>query len=386
MNKKRFGLLNLFSFLLCLFMAIAIKDTVKAGAAEADILFMTDDCMVSVGDIVNVDMSIIADEPIGDFEGYLLYSGELLEFVSGPDMVMGGEGVLRIKDTAFASEGNIRTYHLEFKAIDIGTAELSMRAYPSVYGFDNVDTMDVICNRLKLVINAAGTASSNARLSSLKVSPGQLIPAFNEEITAYVVEVPAGTERLVVSAASADEKAEVYVSGNQKLVDGENRVFVRIKAEDGKENEYVIYCNREKAVSEEDENTTPEPSTTPVEQENDEKNTKSDEGSSDDIVDDAEKDDDGSALPSDTVQPEKEKESDRSRLIYILIICILVCMLLIMIIINFNLKKNQEELSNDNRSKNNSGNGSTSGKSKNNSGTGSSAKTKNRAGSGLCRK
>ncbi|MDQ9736856.1 hypothetical protein RF031_17235, partial [Acinetobacter baumannii] len=82
--------------------------------------------------------------------------------------------------------GNIRTYHLEFKAIDIGTAELSMRAYPSVYGFDNVDTMDVICNRLKLVINAAGTASSNARLSSLKVSPGQLIPAFNEEITAYV--------------------------------------------------------------------------------------------------------------------------------------------------------------------------------------------------------
>lgn len=354
--KKKECKYRIFSCILCALMIFAVgtawglflSPVVKADAAEADILFMTDECQVNVGDTVYIDMTIIADEKPGNFEGYLNYTSDILEFVSGPDMIMGGEGVLRIQDFEFNAESNIKSYHLVFKAVKIGTAELSMRKNPSLYTFEDDTPMEVTCNRMKLLVNAAGDASSNALLADLRVSPGSLSPAFNADVKEYHVDVTAETGHLTISAVSADEKATVAVKGNDNLVTGENRIFVNVTAEDGKENEYVIYCKRAEKVSEE----TGQP-----------ENTSAPEGTDVPENTDAQPEVTGSADPADgknTENPEnggnagdsgngnadvaetKEKK-DNSKTIYIIVICILACALLMMIIININQRRDRAE-------------------------------------------
>lgn len=360
------------------------EPAVKVSAAEADILFMTDDCRVYVGDTVYVDMTIIADEKPGNFEGYLLYSSDILEFVSGPDMIMGGEGVLRISDFEFASESNIRTYELVFKAVDMGTAELSMRGNPSLYTFEDDEPMEVTCNRMKLIVEAAGDASSNALLSNLKVNPGTLSPAFSTDVNEYRVEVSAETEHLTVSAVSADDNAKVRVIGNDNLAVGENRILVNVTAEDGKENDYVIYCKR--AEKENEAIPTGENITTPVEEKPDGNSDKASESGSDNgdgsTTDDDEKninDEDNRTVEGDNSDTVQKEDSDKSTKIYIIVICILACALVMMIIICINQRNAQKEAASGR--KKTSGNGNVSGK-KTSSGNGTASGKKTSSGNG----
>ncbi|NLW12007.1 MAG: cadherin-like beta sandwich domain-containing protein, partial [Clostridiaceae bacterium] len=100
--------------------------------------------------------------------------------------------------------------------------------------------------------------SGNANLASLSVDQGQLSPAFNPGTQNYSIQVGMGVDRVVVSAAAADTKAQsVQVSGNTGLKDGANPIRVVVTAENGSTKTYTITANRLGPTP------TPEPTPTP---------------------------------------------------------------------------------------------------------------------------
>ena len=109
---------------------------VAAHASSADITISSDSEVYHKGDTVTVSIEIEADVLPGDFEGYLLYPEDVLTYVSGPGIVSGGEGILKINDQVDSETRNSRKYSLKFKAEGLGNAEISLRDDPELYEYE----------------------------------------------------------------------------------------------------------------------------------------------------------------------------------------------------------------------------------------------------------
>lgn len=106
--------------------------------------------------------------------------------------------------------------------------------------------------------------SSNNNLSSIKVQGFLLSPAFDTKVTEYVVWLPYETEKVTVSATSADSKASVTVEGGDNLVSGaDNEIKVICTAEDGTQKIYTVIAKR--AAAHDDSTEPTEPSAEPTE-------------------------------------------------------------------------------------------------------------------------
>ena len=249
-------------FLILLALAVlwfGTPEQVQAAMASIDLQVESD--TVRVGDEFEVTLWINVQPAegessqaaiIGDFEAYLIYNADVIEFVTAPSCITGGAGagMLRIADIGADASVGSRKYVIRFQAIARGVSEVSLDSRPIVYTYGMDQAMSVSSNVLTLAVEAAQDASDNANLSALKVSPGKLSPAFATTVREYEVSVPYETERLIVSALTEDENAVVGVNGSTGLQVGRNTVVVTVTAENGTEKRYYLYVTREKEAPE----------------------------------------------------------------------------------------------------------------------------------------
>lgn len=243
---------GLFFIILAALLWFGAEETAQAAVATIDL--KTESETVRAGEEFEVTLLITAQPAegetaqaatIGDFEGYLLYDAERMEFVTAPSCITGGDGILRIADIGASASKESRKYVIRFAAVSRGSAEISMHDMPLVYTYGAPEVMSVSSNVLKLTVTPPKGASGNASLSALKVSPGKLSPAFATTIREYEVFVPYSTEMIIVSALTEDEKAVVSVNGSTGLKVGRNVVVVTVTAEDGTEKRYYLYVTRQ---------------------------------------------------------------------------------------------------------------------------------------------
>lgn len=88
------------------------------------------------------------------------------------------------------------------------------------------------------------TLSSDASLSELTPSTGQLSPAFSPEITEYAVYVPYETSKISLSATAKDSKALGVTQPDASLKEGDNLLTVTCTAEDGATRDYTVHVVR----------------------------------------------------------------------------------------------------------------------------------------------
>lgn len=226
---------------------VGMTSTSKAFASSASLAFTCDSASVHVGDVIEVTLTITADVAPGDFEGYISYDDNKLQYVTGPDSMTGGEGILKIRDEELGSTSNVRKYSMYFKAVKLGSCTIAMRGTPEVYEADAGYLMSVSASDLTIEIQADVKASSDATLASMKVSTGELEPKFAADVYSYTLSVPYETTSLIVSAVPSDDAAEVKIEGNTDLALGRNRVLVMVTAEDGTVLKYIIYADRAEA-------------------------------------------------------------------------------------------------------------------------------------------
>jgi len=230
-----------------------------AQAAVATIELQTESDVVRVGEEFELTLwinvqPVEGETPqaavIGDFEAYLIYNADVIEFVTAPSCITGGAGMLRIADMGASASMGSRKYVIRFRALERGISELSLDSRPIVYTYGMENAMSVSSNVLSLTVEASQDASDNANLSALKVNPGKLSPAFATTIREYEVTIPYAAEMIVVSALTEDENAVVGVNGSTGLKVGRNTVVVTVTAENGTEKRYYLYVTREEEKAE----------------------------------------------------------------------------------------------------------------------------------------
>jgi len=149
-----------------------------------------------------------------------------------------------------------------FKALKTGTGNFSLTTFDTFYYDDQNNTPQSmtmsVANSLDVTVTAPVIKSDNNNLKSLEVSPGTLTPEFAAGTTSYSMAVGMDVNKVTVSAAPADSKASVAVSGNEGLIYGENAVKVVVTAENGSKKTYTITVTREAPAP------SPSPSPTPA--------------------------------------------------------------------------------------------------------------------------
>lgn len=229
--------------LLALTLASLVPSNI-AKASSATVGFESSSEIIYLMDQVEISLTIESDTTLGDFEGNISYDSSVFEYVSGPECIAGGDGMLRLSDIGASSSVNQRSYVMTFKAIGYGKGQFSLVGSPVAYTYEDNTPMSVSGTSFDAEVIAPVTASSNANLASLKISPGSLSTEFSPNVTEYTSEVSADVQRLVLSAVPEDENATVKVNGNQDFTEGSNQVLITVTAESGAKKVYTILVQK----------------------------------------------------------------------------------------------------------------------------------------------
>jgi len=95
-----------------------------------------------------------------------------------------------------------------------------------------------------IIVNRNDNRSSDSFLSSLSVEPAEI--NFNKSTTTYNTSVAYDISSVKVSYAVNDYKAKALVVGSEKLSVGNNKIVVKVTAENGSVTQYTININRQK--------------------------------------------------------------------------------------------------------------------------------------------
>ena len=224
------GLKKYLGIIMGIIMAIAILPSIPA-YASGKVVVAVSASTLNIGDTVTVTATAQNEngEQVSTTLGFQ-YDSSKLSFVSCSDAAYsGGEGGSVEVSAARAT--------ITLKATAAGSASVS------VSGSDGLTA-----GGTTLTVNdttAAATQSGDNSLSSLKITPGTLSPAFQYKTTSYTATVDSDVTEVSVDAKTSNAKATIEsITGNTNLKEGANTISIVVKAENGATATYKIVVTR----------------------------------------------------------------------------------------------------------------------------------------------
>lgn len=230
MKVLRKIILNL-AFILVLGIGVSLNSDFVMQAYALDTRIAFSDPSVIEGNEVTVVLKISSLEggDLGNANLMLKYDNSYLEFISGNN-AEGGAGAIKISAGEDGKQEWV--YNLRFKALKAGETNIEVSS-DEIYDVNGKSATISKKGSSKVTIAAGASTSTNANLSSLSVSEGALEPEFNPDTTEYTMNVGADINSINISAVAAEANSSVEISGNENLVEGENKVNINVKAADG---------------------------------------------------------------------------------------------------------------------------------------------------------
>ena len=230
MKVLRKIILNL-AFILVLGVGVSLNSNFVMQVYALDTRIAFSDPSVIEGNEVTVVLKISSLDGgnLGNANLMLKYDNSYLEFVSGNN-AEGGAGAIKISAGEDGKQEWV--YNLRFKALKAGETNIEVSS-DEIYDVNGKSATISKKGSSKVTIAAGASTSTNANLSSLSVSEGVLEPEFNSDTTEYTMNVGADINSINISAVAAEANSSVEISGNENLVEGENKVNINVKAADG---------------------------------------------------------------------------------------------------------------------------------------------------------
>lgn len=228
--KSIFSTVLIFCLLLSLFtFNVSAASVSISGAGEYE-----------VGKSFGVKISFNADDILYAVEADISYNSSVLRFdgVSGADH-NASNGNIKIVDDNFSatSPSKSSSYTLSFTAIAAGNSNISV----SMLGGGDATSTASGAIAIKVI---TPKPSSNANLSSIKLSNGSLSPAFNANTTSYNATVKYSVDSITITGAVADGGATYTGGGTFALEVGDNSRTLTVTAADGSKKSYTINIKR----------------------------------------------------------------------------------------------------------------------------------------------
>lgn len=216
-------------YFIVMFMGFVLFSTI-VNAASVSITSNT--YSITKGGSVTVTASVNSDSPMVSIEGTLRCTGAGAN--GGVDMAF---------DDASNSLYN-KSYSVTVKGTSAGNITCSVTGARLTNmasdGWNNIPDKSITITVKEPVYIPPKVYSSNNNLKSLGVQGYNINPEFSKDVKEYSVEVPNGTDRVVITADREDNTASISGIGEVSVSEGVNKIEVKVTAENGNVNIYVI--------------------------------------------------------------------------------------------------------------------------------------------------
>lgn len=195
---------------------------------------------VTVGDTFSVVLSVDADVELSEVSLYVVYDDEKILFrnEASDSCCIGDRDKKFVKVYENGIQKMSQKYLMNFIAIAPGSSNFTI-ILDKITDASDVQ-LSASTTSANIKINATSSASEDATLKSLRVSPGELSPAFSPDVYIYTVNVSKDTNSIYVGAVANDENAKVRINGHETLYPGPNEVHVCVTAENGTILDYIV--------------------------------------------------------------------------------------------------------------------------------------------------
>lgn len=225
MKNKKISFIVLTFFLTFIF-------SVKAYASTS--ISVKSNSSVTVGNTITTTVTISSSEALGSWNFVVGYDTSKLTLLDNTTQRIVGYGDGSTKS---------KSYTFKFKAKAVGTAKVYIDS-ASYYTWnevaENVSKGSKSINVVNKTTAPTVRYSKNNNLSSLEIEGYKLKPEFNKDKLEYTITLPKETYKIKLNAKTEDSKASVSGIGEITLVDGENKLEVKVTAENGNVKTYVI--------------------------------------------------------------------------------------------------------------------------------------------------
>lgn len=208
--------------------------------------------MKKIGQIIALSLTLFCFQ-------FKVHAGDLSIYASTTSVIVGNSVVITVKGNNIAgklsltsSNGGIlsggasafwidnSTVTYTFKAVSTGSATVTVKPI-DVADYNNgssyTTSKSVTINvRTKPVIVLSG----DNNLSSLGIENYSLTPEFNKDTLEYNVELEPDTSKINISATASHGGATIEGAGTREVTDGDNRLEIKVTAENGSSKTYVI--------------------------------------------------------------------------------------------------------------------------------------------------
>ena len=249
---KRLKRFNLITFIALICSVFTLNSKVYAASATVE---FSSNSTVSVGSQITVTMYI---SNVNDTNGGIVSAGGNLSFDSNYLQYVSGTGVtspyafqinpsanykLAGLDTSLSNGITTKTkvFTFVFKALKEGNTTITLNNASLT---DTAQKVPTSVSSKSITISAPAPKSSDANLKALSVSGYTISPSFAAGTTSYSVTVPAGTTSVTLNATANDSAAKVSGAGKVNLSSDKTTATVKVTAEDGTVNTYIVNANR----------------------------------------------------------------------------------------------------------------------------------------------
>lgn len=187
---------------------------------------------ITKGGSVKVTATVSSDAPIVSIEGTLMCKGAGVS--SGVNMEFDD-----VSNSLYS-----KSYSITVKTTNSGTIMCNVTGARltnmSSGSWHNISDKSINITVKEPEYIPPKTYSSNNKLTNLQIEGYSLSPAFSNNVKEYSVEVPNGTGKVIINAIKEDNTASVSGIGQRDVIEGTNKIEVKVTAENGNVNTYII--------------------------------------------------------------------------------------------------------------------------------------------------
>ena len=206
---------------------------IKVNAASLNVNISASSTRIVVGNTVTYTVTVSSSELLGSFRYGVTYDTNKLSLESGT------------LNAAPAFDGTKKsvTYTFKFRAKASGTANFNFNIYEAIdWNFNNFSYKGTTTKSITIISQAQLEASysKNNNLSNLKVEGFDLSPSFNKNTTNYSLLLENDVREINITGSKEDNTASIDGLGKHQLVEGLNKINIKVTAQNGSTKTYVI--------------------------------------------------------------------------------------------------------------------------------------------------
>lgn len=229
--------------LFCLFALLFSLKVGSVNAASASITIKANN-QVNIGSTFQVSVTVRSTDVLGSWEYHLGYDSDRLTLVSGDKDVVGyGDATKKTQ-----------TYTYKFKAKATGSAKIQIGSASVVDWITEKEISTTKGSKTVQIIKPSTSTppveekkSHNSYLKSLIVDKGTLSPEFSKEQENYQLVLEKETTSLKIQGETEDKQARIAGDGEIEVKEGDNKIEIKVTAEDGDIRTYTINAYVEEA-------------------------------------------------------------------------------------------------------------------------------------------